>query len=68
MDPFKLDMCNLLWRRYQEKGIQDYQFRVSEDVVLDATMRGGLARFINHSCDPNCCVSIKTTEEVLVSS
>jgi len=29
-------------------------FRMTEDRVIDATLCGGLARYINHSCDPNC--------------
>ncbi|BDA46616.1 probable histone-lysine N-methyltransferase SETD1A at C-terminar half [Coccomyxa sp. Obi] len=32
----------------------DYRFRVDADWVVDATRRGGKARFINHCCDPNC--------------
>ena len=28
--------------------------RRSADEVIDATSRGGTARFINHSCVPNC--------------
>lgn len=31
-----------------------YVFKLSNTEYLDATNRGGLARFINHSCDPNC--------------
>lgn len=34
-------------------------FRLDEDRVVDATLSGGLARYINHSCNPNC-----TTEMV----
>lgn len=29
-------------------------FRIDNDTVCDATMAGGPARYINHSCDPNC--------------
>lgn len=31
-----------------------YLFRLDGDRILDATRRGNLARFINHSCAPNC--------------
>ncbi|CAG9855277.1 unnamed protein product [Phyllotreta striolata] len=39
---------------YNSKGIGCYMFRVDDNFVVDATMRGNAARFINHSCDPNC--------------
>ena len=29
-------------------------FRIDEKRVIDATLCGGLARYINHSCNPNC--------------
>lgn len=29
-------------------------FRLDENRVVDATVCGGLARYINHSCNPNC--------------
>jgi len=29
-------------------------FIVNDDVVIDATRRGNSARWINHSCSPNC--------------
>ena len=31
-----------------------YIFRVDEDTQVDATMAGNIARFMNHSCAPNC--------------
>ena len=31
-----------------------YLFRLDDDYIVDATMRGSVARFINHSGDPNC--------------
>lgn len=33
-------------------------FRLDENRVVDATLRGGLARYINHSCNPNCVAEI----------
>ena len=31
-----------------------YMMRTSESNVVDPTSKGNLARFMNHSCDPNC--------------
>ncbi|XP_023659504.2 histone-lysine N-methyltransferase 2B-like isoform X2 [Paramormyrops kingsleyae] len=39
---------------YESKGIGCYMFRMDDFEVVDATMHGNAARFINHSCEPNC--------------
>lgn len=31
-----------------------YLFRLAEDLIIDATLKANMARFINHSCEPNC--------------
>jgi hypothetical protein len=28
--------------------------KLTDHLVIDATTHGGLARFLNHSCEPNC--------------
>ena len=43
---------------YQQRRIEDYQFRVNADLVIDATFQGGPGRYINHSCSPSCIAEI----------
>jgi SET domain-containing protein len=42
--------------RYPEEGDRHHTFLFAIDdvVVIDAAVDGNEARFINHSCDPNC--------------
>ncbi|KAK8753259.1 hypothetical protein OTU49_003600 [Cherax quadricarinatus] len=47
-------LCDMREKDYESKGIGCYMFRIDDDIVIDATMHGNAARFINHSCDPNC--------------
>ncbi|VEU23402.1 DEKNAAC104559 [Brettanomyces naardenensis] len=46
-------------KRYLKSGIgSSYLFRVDENTVIDASKKGGIARFINHCCDPSCTAKI----------
>ncbi|KAH0652030.1 hypothetical protein KY285_031803 [Solanum tuberosum] len=37
------------------KGVQNfYMCELRKDFTIDATFKGNLSRFLNHSCDPNC--------------
>jgi SET domain-containing protein len=44
-------------RRYMKKGAI-WCFQVNRRWVRDAAVGGNIARFINHSCHPNCYVQI----------
>ncbi|XP_050235385.1 histone-lysine N-methyltransferase ATXR7 isoform X2 [Mercurialis annua] len=46
-------------RLYEKMGIgSSYLFRLDDGYVVDATKRGGIARFVNHSCEPNCYTKV----------
>ncbi|KAI7747226.1 hypothetical protein M8C21_002018 [Ambrosia artemisiifolia] len=37
-----------------------YFFRIDKENIIDATRKGGIARFVNHSCQPNCVAKVIT--------
>ncbi|KDR78396.1 hypothetical protein GALMADRAFT_65042 [Galerina marginata CBS 339.88] len=45
-------------REYAEEGIRHFYFMMlQKDEFIDATKSGGIGRFANHSCNPNCYVA-----------
>jgi hypothetical protein len=50
--------CERRSKMYECEGRDDYIFRVDKEWFVDATMKGSMARFINHCCDPNCFTQI----------
>jgi histone-lysine N-methyltransferase SETD1 len=47
-------------KNYEKRGIGDcYMFKLDEDRVIDATVKGNYGRFINHSCEANCIAKVE---------
>lgn len=58
-EKIRQEIADLREIKYTESGIgSSYLFRIDEGTVVDATKKGGIARFINHSCNPNCTAKI----------
>lgn len=59
-------------KTYERQGMGDsYLFRLTGELVVDATRKGSLARFVNHSCDPSVIARIITvngTEKIVFYS
>ena len=50
--------------RYDDESMAEHHtflFAVTDRTVIDATHGGNEARFINHSCDPNCDIEVFPT-------
>ncbi|VDD76828.1 unnamed protein product [Mesocestoides corti] len=50
----RLELANKREKEYESRNRGIYMFRLEDNMVIDATMCGGPARYINHSCQPNC--------------
>lgn len=46
---------NRLFQRYRNERML-YIMALDKDTYIDARKKGGVARYINHSCEPNCIV------------
>lgn len=56
-------VADLRETKYEAIGIgSSYLFRIDLETIIDATKCGNLARFINHSCNPNCYAKVITIE------
>jgi SET domain-containing protein len=45
-------VANAREAEYSKRGVQLYFFRLNESTIVDATMKGSMARYVNHSCGP----------------
>ena len=42
-------------KRYSREGQEHHYFMaLKSDEIIDATVKGNLTRFVNHSCEPSC--------------
>ncbi|KAM7369521.1 hypothetical protein PAMP_010840 [Pampus punctatissimus] len=65
------EVANRKERLYESQNRGVYMFRIDSDFVIDATITGGPARYINHSCAPNCITEVVTVEKenkIIISS
>ncbi|KAJ8337048.1 hypothetical protein SKAU_G00382680 [Synaphobranchus kaupii] len=56
------EVANRKEKMYESQNRSAYMFRVDSEHVIDATLTGGPARYINHSCAPNCVAEVVTFE------
>ena len=59
----RAELAEVREKRYEALNRGVYMFSLGENLVVDATQTGGLARYINHCCDPNCYTEIIEVEK-----
>ncbi|CAF5103063.1 unnamed protein product [Rotaria magnacalcarata] len=57
------EVANKREKLYEQQNRGIYMFRLDDDHVVDATMSGCLARYINHSCEPNAITEVVQVEK-----
>lgn len=57
-DLVRRPLADLREARYRASGKDCYLFNVDDALVIDATLCGNWARFINHSCNPSTYTKI----------
>ncbi|XP_051538392.1 histone-lysine N-methyltransferase 2C-like isoform X2 [Myxocyprinus asiaticus] len=65
------EVANRKEKMYEAQNRGVYMFRIDSEHVIDATITGGPARYINHSCAPNCIAEVVTFErghKIIISS
>ncbi|XP_078519354.1 histone-lysine N-methyltransferase 2C isoform X4 [Lissotriton helveticus] len=65
------EVANRKEKLYESQNRGVYMFRLDNDHVIDATLTGGPARYINHSCAPNCVaevVAFEKGQKIIISS
>ncbi len=45
-------------KKEEEESRSKYLFEISKKLTIDGRARGNTARYINHSCRPNCVIDI----------
>lgn len=48
------ELARRLQHKVEQKDENYYFLTVDSELTIDAGPKGNLARFINHSCEPNC--------------
>jgi uncharacterized protein len=53
----------------EEAGVSHHTFlfAIDDDIVIDAAFKGNMARWINHSCEPNCDAVIEDSRVFIES-
>ncbi|RXM36061.1 Histone-lysine N-methyltransferase 2C [Acipenser ruthenus] len=65
------EVANRKEKHYESQNRGVFMFRMDSEHVIDATLTGGPARYINHSCAPNCVAEVVTFEKghkIIISS
>ncbi|BFZ06459.1 hypothetical protein BsWGS_09498 [Bradybaena similaris] len=62
-DLIRNEVANRREKEYESQNRGVYMFRIDNEVVIDATKAGGPARYINHSCHPNCVAEVVDIEK-----